>query len=93
MAGFYGLGLSLPGFTTPLPVGLRVFGSSPYLNWFDQISLYLMYGIELILPFFLFLPGVFRRIGVIGQILLQIAILLSGNYGFFNLLTLCYVYL
>ena len=48
-----------------------------------------MYGIELILPFFLFLPGIFRRIGVIGQILLQIAILLSGNYGFFNLLTLC----
>lgn len=58
-------------------------------QWFDQISLYLMYGIELILPFLLFLPGIFRRIGVIGQILLQITILLSGNYGFFNLLTLC----
>ena len=74
--------------TQPLPHGL-----SPWIHslpvWFDQISLYLMYGIELILPFFLFLPGIFRRIGVIGQILLQIAILLSGNYGFFNLLTLC----
>ena len=74
--------------TQPLPHGLSVWiHSSP--DWFDQISLYLMYGIELILPFFLFLPGIFRRIGVIGQIILQIAILLSGNYGFFNLLTLC----
>jgi len=74
--------------TQPLPHGLSIWIYS-LPHWFDQISLYLMYGIELILPFFLFLPGVFRRIGVIGQILLQIAILLSGNYGFFNLLTLC----
>jgi hypothetical protein len=74
--------------TQPLPHGLSVWIHS-LPNWFDQISLYLMYGIELILPFFLFLPGIFRRVGVIGQILLQIAIILSGNYGFFNLLTLC----
>ena len=74
--------------TQPLPHGFSIWiHSLPSL--FDQISLYLMFGIELILPFFLFLPGIFRRIGVIGQIILQIAILLSGNYGFFNLLTLC----
>jgi hypothetical protein len=74
--------------TQPLPHGFStLIHSLP--KWFDQFSLILMYGIELILPFFLFLPGIFRRIGVIGQILLQIAILLSGNYGFFNLLTLC----
>jgi hypothetical protein len=74
--------------TQPLPHGLSIWIHS-LPHWFDQISLYLMYGIELILPFFLLLPGIFRRIGVIGQILLQIAILLSGNYGFFNFLTLC----
>ena len=74
--------------TQPLPHGLSTWIHS-LPQWFDHISLYLMYGIELILPFFLFLPGIFRRIGVIGQIILQIAILLSGNYGFFNLLTLC----
>ena len=73
--------------TQPLPHGLSTWIHS-FPDWFDQISLYLMYGIELILPFFLFLPGIFRRIGVIGQIILQIVILLSGNYGFFNLLTL-----
>jgi hypothetical protein len=74
--------------TQPLPHGLSIWTHS-LPHWIDQISLYSMYGIELILPFFLLLPGIFRRIGVIGQIILQIAFLLSGNYGFFNLLTLC----
>ena len=55
---------------------------------FDFFSLYSMYIIELVLPFFFFLPGNFRRFAMLGQIILQIAILLSGNYGFFNLLTL-----
>ena len=74
--------------TQPLPHGL-----SPWVDslpvWSDQFSLISMYGIELILPIFLFSPGNLRRIAVFGQIILQVAILLSGNYGFFNLLTLC----
>ena len=74
--------------TQPLPHGL-----SPWIHslpsWFDQFSLISMYGIELVLPILLFFPGNLRRIAVFGQIILQIAILLSGNYGFFNLLTLC----
>jgi hypothetical protein len=74
--------------TQPLPHGL-----SPWIDslpsWFDQFSLISMYGIELILPILLFFPGNLRRIAVFGQIILQVAILLSGNYGFFNLLTLC----
>jgi len=74
--------------TQPLPHGL-----SPWIHslpsWFDQFSLISMYGIELIFPILLFFPGNLRRIALFGQIILQIAILLSGNYGFFNLLTLC----
>ena len=74
--------------TQPLPHAL-----SPWVHslpaWLDSFSLYSMYIIELVLPFFFFLPGNFRRIAMLGQIILQIAILLSGNYGFFNLLTLC----
>jgi hypothetical protein len=74
--------------TQPLPHCL-----SPSIDslhaWFHQFSLIFMYGIELILPIFLFFPGNLRRIAVFGQIILQVAILLSGNYGFFNLLTLC----
>lgn len=80
--------LSFHYWTQPLPHPL-----SPWIhslpNWFDQFSLFSMYAVELLFPFFLFLPGIWRRVGVTGQIILQVAILLSGNYGFFNLLTLC----
>jgi uncharacterized membrane protein YphA (DoxX/SURF4 family) len=57
-------------------------------SWFDWISLNVMYFIELVLPFFFFLPKNWRRFALFGQVILQLAILLSGNYGFFNLLTL-----
>ena len=74
--------------TQPLPHPL-----SPWVHalapWFDQLSLLFMYCAEVILPLFLFLPGRFRRVGLLGQVILQFAILASGNYGFFNLLTLC----
>ena len=74
--------------TQPLPHGL-----SPWIDslppWVDQLSLVSTYGVELFLPFLLFFPGNLRRIAVFGQIILQIAILLSGNYGFFNFLSLC----
>ena len=46
-----------------------------------------MYAVELGLPFLFFMPGNLRRFAALGQILLQVLILLSGNYGFFNLLT------
>jgi hypothetical protein len=74
--------------TQPLPHGLsRWVHSLP--SWFDSLSLYSMYIIELALPLCFFLPGNIRRVALIGQVLLQLAILFSGNYGFFNLLTLC----
>ena len=57
-------------------------------SWVDWISLNVMYFIELVLPFFFFLPKNWRRFALFGQVILQFAILLSGNYGFFNLLTL-----
>lgn len=73
--------------TQPLPHPL-----SPLIHalppWFDSISLNAMYFIEIGLPFCFFLPLYFRRFALFGQVLLQLAILCSGNYGFFNLLTL-----
>ena len=73
--------------TQPLPHPL-----SPLIHslppWFDSISLNAMYFIEIGLPFCFFLPFYFRRFALVGQVLLQLAILFSGNYGFFNLLTL-----
>ena len=82
-----GTALDYHYWTQPIPHGL-----SPWIDslpgWFDSFSLYSMYTVELVFPFLFFLPGNLRRIGLIGQIVLQVAILLSGNYGFFNLLTI-----
>ena len=58
-------------------------------SWFDHISLFIMYAIEMILPLLFFLPGRWRRFALLGQVSLQLMILVSGNYGFFNFLTLC----
>ena len=72
--------------TQPLPHGFSSWIDS-FPRWFDSLSLYFMYAVELGLPFLFFMPGNLRRFAALGQILLQVLILLSGNYGFFNLLT------
>jgi len=73
--------------TQPLPHPLSPLIHS-FPSWFHGISLNAMYLIEIALPFCFFLPTYFRRFAFLGQVLLQVGILLSGNYGFFNLLTL-----
>ncbi len=54
-----------------------------------------MFGIEIAVPFLFFLPRRPRIIACFLQILLQLLIILTGNYGFFNWLTiaLCIVLL
>jgi predicted DCC family thiol-disulfide oxidoreductase YuxK len=44
--------------------------------------------IELVLPFLIFFPRRLRFIAAFGILLLQVVILLTGNYTFFNLLTM-----
>jgi lipase maturation factor 1 len=44
--------------------------------------------IELILPFLILFPRRLRFVAAFGILLLQVAILLTGNYAFFNLLTM-----
>ncbi len=56
--------------------------------WFHQLSTGFMFFVELIIPFFIFGP---RRIKLIAWFyisLLMVLILITGNYTFFNLLTL-----
>ena len=56
--------------------------------WFHQLSTGFMFFVELVIPFFIFGP---RRIKLIAWFyisLLMILIILTGNYTFFNLLTL-----
>ena len=73
--------------TQPIPTQLSwYFHWLP--NWFHKISLLATYFIELILPLFIFLPRRFRNISFLGIIFLQLMIIISGNYGFFNLLTI-----
>lgn len=57
-------------------------------KWFQRFSVLLVFGIELILPFFFFAPAPLRLFAVSGTVFLMLLIFLTGNYNFFNLLTL-----
>ena len=47
-----------------------------------------MLVVEQLFPFLFFLPRRLRHASGIAQIFLQTTILISGNYGFFNVLTI-----
>ncbi len=57
-------------------------------EWFHRLSLAGMAFVELICPFLVLFPGPTRLIGVAGIAGLMVGIQLSGNFGYFNLLTL-----
>jgi len=63
--------------------------------WFHQASCMGIFVLELALPLFVFGPRICRRIACAGFVVSQLLILATGNYGFFNLLTiaLCLVLL
>ena len=73
--------------TQPLP-SLPAYYLSKLPLWIQKLSAGGMFGIELILPFFFFGPRALRHIAASGTIALQLAIFCSGNYAFFNLLTI-----
>jgi len=56
--------------------------------WFGKFSVGVMYFAELIIPFLIFGPRMVRRAAFWGIVLFQLSIALTGNYGFFNLLTI-----
>jgi hypothetical protein len=59
----------------------------------QMVSVVLMFFVELVVPFCVFLPRIWRAGGALPLLLLQLLIGLTGNYGFFNLLSaaLCVV--
>jgi lipase maturation factor 1 len=73
--------------TQPLPT---VFGwwahQSP--EWFRQFSTFFVLVVESVVPFFIWAPRRLRHVAGALLILLQILIALTGNYCFFNLLTI-----
>lgn len=74
-------------FTQPIPNNFSVFMHA-LPEWFQQASVLFMFFAELVVPFFLFFPRRLRNIGCLLLIVFQILILFTGNYGFFNLLTI-----
>jgi uncharacterized membrane protein YphA (DoxX/SURF4 family) len=73
--------------TQPLPTPLAYYlYQAP--GWLLDSLTAITLAIELLAPFLLFLPRRWRFIAAALFVTLQVAILLTGNYAFFNLLTL-----
>ena len=77
-------------YTQPLPV---------WISWYvhhlpaalHRFSTFMMFVIELGLPFLVFMPRRPRMLAFTGFVLLQLLIMATGNYTFFNILTLVLV--
>ena len=73
--------------TQPLPTWIGWYANQLPL-WFQKLSCAVMFAIELGAPFLIFAPRRLRFFGGAAIAFLQTLILLTGNYTFFNLLTL-----
>ena len=73
--------------TQPLPNALAYFAHQ-LPSALQRASAVAMFVIELVVPFLLFGPWRARRIAAALLALLQVGILSTGSYGFFNVLTL-----
>jgi predicted DCC family thiol-disulfide oxidoreductase YuxK len=73
--------------TQPLPTPVAwLFHQAPV--WFQAASTGLMFAVEIGAPLLLFAPRRLRLAGVTAVVALQLLIALTGNYCFFNLLTI-----
>jgi len=73
--------------TQPLPVRLAWYADK-LPGWLQHGNTFLVLAIEIGVPFLIFAPRRIRHFGASLLIALQVLILLTGNYAFFNLLTL-----
>ncbi len=74
--------------TQPLPTWIGYYAHQ-LPSWFQKFSAVSMFGIELSIPFLIFLPRNPRILAFFAFLLLQTLIGLTGNYCFFNILTMC----
>lgn len=72
--------------TQPLPTFIGWYAHQLPLRA-QQVSCFLMFVVELGLPFLIFAPRRIRQIPCVCFIVMQILIMLTGNYCFFNLLS------
>ena len=73
--------------TQPLPTIFAWFADK-HPEWFKKFSVGFCLFVEIIVPFFIWAPRRFRLIAAGLLIFLQLAIAITGNYCFFNLLTI-----
>lgn len=73
--------------TQPLPTVLGWYAHH-LPEWFQKVSVAGMFGIEIVVPFLIFAPRRPRFLGAIVLVALQLLIAATGNYCFFNLLTI-----
>ena len=73
--------------TQPLPTPLAWYAFH-FPMWFQQFSTFMVLAMELTLPFLIFGPRRLKQIAATGIIFLELLIALTGNYNFFNLLTI-----
>lgn len=74
-------------YTQPLPTPVAWY-MYQLPEWFHKFSVGFMFFIELVVPFFIFAPRRFRFVAAGGIVFLQVLIALTGNYTFFNLLSI-----
>lgn len=72
--------------TQPLP-NLIAWYAHQLPEWFQKTSVGAMFFIQLALPFLIFAPRRFRFFAAFSIILLESLIFFTGNYNFFNILT------
>lgn len=73
--------------TQPLPTTLAWYAHlAP--DWFQAFSVVMVFAIELVVPFLMLAPRRLRHFAGIATIAFQVLIMLTGNYTFFNLLTI-----
>ncbi len=56
--------------------------------WFSRVNCAIMFAIELIVPFLIVFPGRVRHAAALAMIALQLGIIATGNFAFFNWLTI-----
>lgn len=72
--------------TQPLPTWIGWYAHQ-LPRWLQQVCCAIMFSIELVLPLFVFGPRRLKQIAFWGFLILQVLIGLTGNYNFFNILT------
>ncbi len=74
-------------FTQPLPTWTAWY-MHQLPDWFGRLSVLFMFGVELVLPFLIVVNPALRLVACAGLVLLQLLIMATGNYNFFNLLSI-----